>query len=214
MSRRSSGQIDNTQYNLVVVGDSIDNTNYGNWHTQLIALFPGKKIRLLNLAVDGSKITGLPTTTVDNAVMANAVNILLMGSGTNDICSMVADGRSANDIHNSTVSYITARQSAGYNHIVRRFIVDREQPACAAVTGGYFISTRTTLHALDSAYCTANGIYMVRCDTDPSIGVSGQASDSTYFIQGADPIGKVHLNTTGAGVLAGLFKTQLDEILY
>lgn len=213
---------DNTQYNIVVVGDSIDGVNYGNWQTQLLALFPGKKIRLLNLSVDGRKIGGSGTTMltpaqsaiVDAAVLPNAVNILLMGGGTNDVCAMVADGRSTTDIHNDTVTYITGRQSAGYNYVVRRFIVDREQPSCAAVTGGYFISTRTTLHGLDATYCAASGIYMVRCDTNALIGVSGQASDSTYFIQGADPVGKVHLNDTGAGVLAGLFKTQLDEILY
>lgn len=223
MPRRSSAQIDNTQYNIVVVGDSIDGINYGDWHTQLTALFPAKKIRYLILAVDGRKIGGSGTTMltssetaiVDAAVLGSgAVNILLMGGGTNDICAMVADGRTATDIHNDTVTYITGRQSAGYTYIIRRFIIDRQQPACAAVTGNYFQSTRSTLHGLDATYCTNNGIYMVRCDLDSNIGVNGAANSSTYFIQGADPVGKVHLNDTGAGVLANLIQPQLTQILY
>jgi hypothetical protein len=210
---------DHTQYNIVVVGDSIDGLNYGDWQATLKLAFPLKKIRWLNLSVDGRKIGGSGTTMlsesaiVDAAVLPNAVNILLMGGGTNDICAMVSEGRTVTDIHNDMVTYITGRQSAGFDKIIRRFIIDRKQPACAAVAGGVFEANRTSLHTLDVAYCLANNISMCRCDIDNNIGMDGCANNALYFIQGADPIGKVHLNTTGAGILHSLFEPLLNNLL-
>lgn len=212
---------DFTQYNIVVLGDSISGKNYGDWQTGLKTSYNHKVITIINLAVDGRKLGGSGSTILNtdlsiaiNEIISGANNILILGGGTNDICSMVNEGRSVTDIHNDMVSIIEDAKISGFNHVVRLFIIDREQPACSAVSGGYFISTRTALHSLDVSYCTANEIPMVRCDLDPFIGVSGQASVSTYFLQGADPIGKVHLNNTnGKTVLQGLIKTQLDTII-
>lgn len=205
---------DNTQYNIVVVGDSIDGVNYGNWQTIISQSFNRKKIRIVNLAVDGIRVGGtiLPTmlnntTAVDAAVLPNAVNILMMGGGTNDICAMATEGRTTTDIYNDIISYITGR--AGYDYFVWRPILPRTQPACSAVGAGTFEPARQAINPLMHTYASTHpNVFICECDTDPDIGLAGCSNDTDFY-----ETDKVHLNPNGAAVMAGHQVEELNNIL-
>lgn len=208
---------DNTQYNIVIVGDSIDGLNYATgWHQALWSLFPQKKLKIFNAAVDGIRIGGsggntmldFAPTTVDTKIIPGAVNILLMGGGTNDICSMVALGRSLTDIYNDWVTYVEDRLTAGFDYVIPRCVLPRTQTACAAVVAGTFETDRQSLITLQDSYCITNNIDMCRCDLNANIGQAGDSDNTTYY-----KTDKVHLNPTGGIVLADCYEVPLSNIL-
>lgn len=125
-------------------------------------------------------------------------NIVAAWGGTNDIYF----GASASTAWSRYQTYLAARRAAGWKTIAFTAL-----PRSNAGTPGDFETSRQTFNT-----SVRNGLgtdYDALADVaaDTRIGDAGDETDTTYY--SGD---KVHLNTTGYGIVAGVVNTAMNSL--
>lgn len=201
-------------YTLIIDGDSIDDGNgtSESWIFEVqdgLTMYPRYLIN--NVAVGGQNIDGSTPSMVDDTTAPNWYNaardknIILMGGGTNDVCSMLLLGRSVANIMTDWTTYVVARQAEGFV-VIPRTVLPRSAPACNNLTN--FETDRQALNALIVSYCSANGMQINDIGANATIGQLGDSDNLTYYK--AD---KTHLTQAGADILGDGYIQPIKNIL-
>lgn len=192
---------------LVAEGDSLTSgfgaSGFGVYPLQLALLYPpSRMVSVMNFGAVGDTIAGL---TAEAAAEVTPVYdsrknpVLLVWIGTNDIYN----GGTPAAVYADLVTYCAARRAAGYTRIVTFTLL----PRSAAGTPAGFEADRLTFNANVRANYLTYADALADVALDARIGISGCELDTTYY--NAD---KIHLNSTGYGVVAAIAKPAVDRI--
>jgi lysophospholipase L1-like esterase len=161
----------------------------------------GSEWRGWNYGKDSQKVSDMNTdaaSEIDPLYSAGYIkNVIVVWGGTNDL--FFSD--SAATTYSRLQTYWAARRSAGWK-VVATTILPRTE---AGTPAGF----ETARQSVNTSIRGDTSLYDALADVaaDSRIGDAGDSDDTTYY--NSD---KVHLNTTGAGVVAGIVATAVATV--
>jgi lysophospholipase L1-like esterase len=196
---------------IVYDGDSLTagkdsgtaSTNWRPYPTQTYPLLNFKDYVTYNFGVSGQGSTAMSSdaasqidTLYDSTLRKNVLVAW-------DITNEIAFGTSAATAYSNFVSYCQARRAAGWKVIVMTVL-----PRTDTGVDADFETKRTSVNTLIRSNWSSFADSLVDVAADTRIGDAGDDQDLTYYLDD-----DVHLNNTGAGVVASLVAPAINALL-